>query len=83
MQLFPLTHNPGNFLRRLVLPGSVRHWLLTTLREKLINIGARVARRAEYAMYQRAELAVPLELVAAILDGVQRFSVPRPLIQRR
>ncbi len=36
-----LAYNLGNFLRRLALPRSVRHWSLTTLREKLIKIGAK------------------------------------------
>jgi hypothetical protein len=33
--------NLGNFLRQAVLPRAVRHWTLTTLREKLIRIGAK------------------------------------------
>ena len=40
--LFVLAYNMGNFLRQAVLPRSVRHWTLTTLREKLIKIGAKV-----------------------------------------
>jgi len=36
LQLFGLAYNLGNFMRRLALPKSVRHWSLTTLREKLI-----------------------------------------------
>jgi hypothetical protein len=32
-----LAYNLGNFLRQAVLPRSVRHWALTTLREKLIR----------------------------------------------
>jgi hypothetical protein len=36
--------NPGNFLRQAVLPQAVRHSTLTTLREKLIKIGAKVVR---------------------------------------
>jgi len=35
LQLFVLTYNLGNFLRQAVLPQSVRHWTLTTLREKI------------------------------------------------
>jgi hypothetical protein len=27
----------GNFLRRIALPASVKHWTLTTLRDKLIK----------------------------------------------
>ena len=37
LQLFALAYNLGNFLRRLALPKSVRHWSLTTLRQALEN----------------------------------------------
>jgi hypothetical protein len=82
LQLFVLAYNLGNFLRRLVLPRSVKHWSLTTLREKLIKIGAKVVRHARYVTFQLAEVAVPRELFAAILDRIQRFGVPPPLGQR-
>ncbi len=75
-------YNLGNFLRRLALPRSVRHWSLTTLREKLIEIGANVVRHAKYLTFQMAEVAVPRELFAAILERIQRFGVPPPLVQR-
>ena len=39
LQLHVLAYNLGSFLRRLALPASVKHWMLTTLREKLIRIG--------------------------------------------
>jgi len=54
LQLFALAYNLGNFLRRLALPRSVKHWSLTTLREKLIKIGAKVVRRARYALETRS-----------------------------
>ena len=38
LQLHVLAYNLGNFLRRLALPASVKHWTLTTLRDKLIKI---------------------------------------------
>ena len=41
-----MAYNLGNFLRRLALPGSVKHWSLATLREKLIKIGAKVVTHA-------------------------------------
>ena len=46
LQLFVLAYNLGNFLRQAVLPQTVRHWTLTTLREKLIKIGAKVVRHS-------------------------------------
>jgi hypothetical protein len=38
-------YNLGNYLRQAVLPRLVSHWTLTTLREKLIKIGAKVELR--------------------------------------
>ncbi len=64
------------------LPRSVKHWSLTTLREKLIQIGAKVVRHSKYVTFQMAEVAVPRELFAAILERIQRFGVPPPLVQR-
>jgi hypothetical protein len=43
-----LAYNLGNFLRTLALPQTVEHWSLTTLREKLIKIGAKVVRHAMF-----------------------------------
>ncbi len=82
-QLLARTNNMGNFLRRLALPRSVKHWSLTTLREKLVKIGAKVARHSKYVTFQMAEVAVPRELFAAILERIQRFGVPPPLLQHR
>ena len=48
LQLFALAYNLGNLLRRLALPPRVKHWSLTTLREKLIKIGAQVVRHSKY-----------------------------------
>jgi len=75
-------YNLGNFLRRLALPRSMEHWSLTTLREKLIKIGAKVVRHAKYVTFQMAEVAVPRELFATILERIQRFGVLPPLVQR-
>jgi len=73
LQLFVLAYNLGNFLRQAVLPQAVRHWTLTTLREKLIKIGAKVARHSGKIVFQMAEVAVPRELFRAILEGIQRL----------
>ena len=81
LQLFALAYNLGNFLRRLALPKSVKHWSLTTLREKLIKIGAKVVRHSKYVTFQMAEVAVPRQLFAAILERIQRIGVPPPLVR--
>lgn len=43
----------------------MKHWSLTTLREKLTKIGAKVVRHAKYVTFQLAEVTVPRELFAA------------------
>jgi hypothetical protein len=56
-----------------VLPCSVRSWTLTTLREKLIKIGAKIVRHAKAVTFQMAEVAVPCELFAEVLDRLGRL----------
>ena len=76
LQLFALAYNLANFLRRLALPQDVKHWSLTTLREKLIKIGAKVTRHSKYVFFQLAEVAVTRNLFAAILDRIARLAIP-------
>lgn len=64
----------GNFLRRIALPGKVSHWSLTTLRERLIKTGARMVRHARYITFQMAEVAVPRDLVRAMLRKINVFA---------
>ncbi len=45
LQLHVLAYNLGNFLRRLALPPRAKQWSLTTLRDKLIKIGAKLLLR--------------------------------------
>ena len=68
LQLFAFAYNLANFLQRLTAPKSVSHWTLTTLREKLIKIGAKVVRNSKYVTFQLAEAAVPRALFAVILE---------------
>jgi hypothetical protein len=67
-------HQSGNLQG--VLPKAVRHWTLTTLREKLIKIGAKVVRHSRKIVFQMAEVAVPRELFRAILEGIERLRLP-------
>ena len=55
----------------------MKHWSLTTLREKLIKIGAKVVRHGRYVTFQLAEVAVPRTLFAAILRLIGGLR-PRP-----
>jgi hypothetical protein len=73
LQLFALAYNLENALRQLALPRSIKGWTLTTLREKLTKIGAKVVTRAKCVVFQLAEVAVPRQLFAAILDRIGRL----------
>ena len=70
LQLFALAYNLANFLRQLVLPKPIKGWTLTTLREKLVKIGAKVVSHAKYIVFQLAEVAVPRQLFAAIVERI-------------
>ena len=69
-----MVYNLANFVRRLAFPGSIPHWSLTTLREKLIKIGAKAVRHARYVIFQLAEAAVPRKVFAAILARIRRWT---------
>jgi len=70
LALFVLAYNLANFLRRLVLPREMAQWSLTTLRERLVKIGAKLVRHARQLVFQMAEVAVPKELFAQILQRI-------------
>ena len=55
LQLHALAYNLANFLRSLALPKEVEQWSLTTLRERLIKIGARTVRHGRYVVFQLAD----------------------------
>ena len=72
-------HASSVTLRQLALPRPVRTWSLTTLREKLIKIGAKVVHHARAVTFQLAEVAVPRELFAALLARIGRLrAAPSP-----
>ncbi len=70
LQLHALAYNLGNFMRTLVLPDAVEQWSLTTLREKLVKIGAKIVRHGRYIVFQMAEVAIPRDLFADILRRI-------------
>jgi hypothetical protein len=44
-----------------------------------VKIGAKVTRHAKYVTFQLAEVAVPVRLFGAILNGIARLALPPPL----
>jgi hypothetical protein len=76
LQLHALAYNLGNFLRTLAIPETIAEWSLTTLREKLIKIGAKVVSHSRYVAFQMAEVAIPRRLFAAIVERIAALRSP-------
>jgi hypothetical protein len=55
LQLHALAYNLGNFLRTLATPEPIKVWSLTSLKEKLIKIGAKVVSHGRYVAFQMAK----------------------------
>jgi len=68
---------PGQLFAASVLPRLVQHWTLTTLREELIKIGAKVVRHSKKVVFQMMEVAVPRELFWSILQAIGRLCLAR------
>ena len=58
------------------MPETAELWLLTSLREKLIKIGAKVVSYGRYVTFQMAEVAVPRQQFADILRLIARLRAP-------
>jgi hypothetical protein len=76
LQLHALAYNLGNFLRTLATPEPIKDWSLTSLKEKLIKIGAKVVSHGRYVAFQMAEVAIPKALFADILRMIAELRPP-------
>jgi DDE family transposase len=88
LQLHAPAYNLADFLRTLALPDEVKQWSMTTLRERLVKIGARIVRHGRSVVFQMAEVMVPRGMFREILAAVAALrpspaarcgrSAPRP-----
>ena len=76
LQLQALAYNLGNFMRTLAMPKVAEPWSLTSLRENLIKIGAKVVSHGRYITFQMAEVAVSRQMFADILSLIARLRAP-------
>ena len=76
LQLHALAYNLGNFMRTLAMPKAAEPWSLTSLREKLIKIGAKVVSHGRYVIFQLAEVSVKRQMFAEILSLIGRLRAP-------
>jgi hypothetical protein len=63
-------------MRTLAMPKTAEPWSLTSLREKLIKIGAKIVSHGRYVTFQLAEVAVSREMLANILILIARLRAP-------
>jgi hypothetical protein len=67
-------------MRTLVMPKTAQPWSMTSLREKLIKIGAKVVSHGRYVTFQIAEVAVPRQMFAEIPSFIARLRArPAPV----
>ena len=78
LQLHALAYNLANFLRTLALPEEMASWSLTSIREKVVKIGAKIIAHARYSVFQMAEVAVPRDLFRRILDMIDDLRSREP-----
>ena len=77
LQLHALAYNLGNFLRTLATPEPIKDWSLTSLKEKLIKIGAKVVSHGRTVAFQMAEVAIPRRMFQEILRLIAELR-PQP-----
>ncbi len=80
LQLHALAYNLANILRTLALPAEVAQWSLTTLRERLVRIGAKIVRHGRSITFQMAEVMVPRDLFQTILAVIAALR-PQPQVR--
>jgi Transposase DDE domain group 1 len=78
LQLHALAYNLGNFLRTLATPEPIKDWSLTSLKEKLIKIGAKVVSHRRYVAFQMAEVAIPWQMFQEILRLIAELRPQQP-----
>jgi len=71
-----LAYNLGKFMRTLAMPKAVEPRSLTSLRERLIKIGAKVVSYGRCVTFQLAEVAVSRLMFADILSLIARLRAP-------
>ena len=76
LQLHALAYNLGKFLRTLATPEPIKDWSLTSLKEKLIKIGAKVVSHGRYVAFRMAEVAIPRNLLADVLRLIAELRPP-------
>jgi hypothetical protein len=63
-------------LHTLALPSAAEHGSPTSLKEKLIKIGAQVVSHGRYVAFRMAKVAVPRQMFQEILSLIAKLRAP-------
>jgi hypothetical protein len=77
LQLHALGYNLGKLPARWRRSGRSRTGPLTSLKEKLAKIGAKVVSHGRYVVFQMAEVAIPRQMFQEILQLIAELR-PQP-----
>ena len=70
LQFHAPAYDLPNLRRTLVLPDEIERWSLTTLRKRVVKIGATVLAHARRMIFQLTEVTVSQALFRRILDPI-------------
>jgi Transposase DDE domain group 1 len=71
-----LAYNLGNLWRRLVLPGGIEDWSLTSVQQRLVKTGGRLVKHARYYWLMLAEGHLTRGRFAAMLRRIAMLPLP-------
>ena len=71
-----IAYNLGNLWRRLALPGRISNWSLTSLQQRLVKTGGRLAKHARYYWLLLAESHLTRRLFASMLGRIAALPSP-------
>ena len=74
-----LANNLANFLHTLALSEAAGHWSMTTLRGRLVKIGARIVGQGRSITFQMAEIMVPRRMFQQIRAAITALRPSPPV----
>jgi hypothetical protein len=71
-----IAYNLGNLWRRLVLPGRIEKWSLTSLQQRMVKTGGRLVKHARYHWLMLAESHLTRRLFGSMVRRMQALPLP-------
>ncbi len=76
LRLSVIAYNLGNLWQRLVFPGRIDGWSLTSLQQRLVKTGGRLIKHARYYWLLLAEGRLTRRLVGTMLGRIAALPSP-------